>query len=1561
MFARDAVLSTPQRPKRADVLNEKSVMNENAPQQVQAEQTPLDLAAQLRLAADKTVKALTDAQIANGKDLGLWATICAGFESQNEIAKAMAILGDPMFVHDKLNFAIISAHLKHQAQHQNPITASIILRRLGELAERVVAIKKQNDDEGSKEFLSKLPPPPAIIKGDYLKGFLAFEDYLCKYKVPSRYFIELLTRCFDDPTDRLTFLTLVQKNQDSGKTWDTWLAGKKEILETVGGDNFISSVSAQFIQLKPTVGETILEYHKKVRMYSAILVTYFAPKMVQSWFFHSLPASDQYLHSECKDKSMEDTLQCIEQKKAPANIVCYIPTPVIATTNHNISGAVNKYPEIVSSQTSTPSIKSRKRPREQLFSNSGGKVETCPHCNMKAPNHSPEQCFRNKNGPNYRPNHKSKEQKWNKPFNPYSQSSFSRCIDSWNQERKEMKWKLKRNTQYRIPMFNSVKRLVEKKEELGGALLAKVTLNNFLSLKGLIDTGANVSVISSSLLKSLAETKTINLVQRKSVVLLFANNSERTCPVVTLTIQVGPKSKEHDFVVLDECSDPFIIGLDLIHHFKLLQTAAITAEEIYELLQHYKLADPEEVMQTPEDIQQHPMLDKLLQCIQLDIDQNLATFNKHSTIGTISIQLKDDNPVTGEGSTRYQGIWRDQMVLPRALEKFFEGEVLTWLREHIVEEMSDLSGRKVYLTGPFNTNAFAIVSGKQRIVHNFKPLNDQMIDDTCSVPGIDVAFTKILHSQATIFSKIDLKSAYLQIPLNEKDRDLTAFTCNGKRYRFITAPLGLKTIPSQFQRWIKALLQEHQCLDFSVNHLDDIIIFSRTVDEHIHHVKKVLAALTSKFLTISLKKCIFFATKLPALGYILEVGGLRPNTKKICNMMEWHRPNSKKRLQRLLGILNFFRRFIYNYTERVYPIMSITGRTFDWYKQLGAEEAYLDIYRALMASSAFLAFPDPFATIELATDASEHGIGAILFQVVEGKVRYLGFNSRVLKGSELRYSIPKKELISIIYHIKFYKDLLYGKTFRLHTDSEALTKILSTMDNPKKNSIISQWLAELADFNFSVHHIKGSDNFLPDMASRVQRMQVLAARPKNWKCSLTEDQIKQLLDYTHSLAHWGAVLMYRHIIHTEGIFDIPNLLQRCTEYCKACSACLRVNKYTQAYALPRVPAHWLPMEYLSADLMQLSKSKDKFEYLLVVLDLMSGFVQLKPLQSKSAEEVTDALLQMFLTFGFPKKLKTDNGGEFTNELIEDLLNKASVTHHRTIAYDHHANGEVERAIRSLRDSLKKLIIGFGEAKYRDEWEALVPLVQFGFNNKVHAITGVTPFELMFGRTGFQFASKMQNLETSQEAMLSFWESFNREIPTAIQQLKMEHQRTTRYPRKIVQFKEGDTVVHLLQQSNKQDDSYTGPYTVIKVLEHGHYLLQQEDGTQVEAPANFLKAASPVVTSEMMKPFEEEAILQLTPSPIQPPDSLIHQDPSENEVSINDGLSLEELDDQLMGTELEHEGELIEDNEEEPELVHPRRSTRPRKQINIPLLADGDNGETSDEDFERKAKPKRRRR
>lgn len=579
---------------------------------------------------------------------------------------------------------------------------------------------------------------------------------------------------------------------------------------------------------------------------------------------------------------------------------------------------------------------------------------------------------------------------------------------------------------------------------------------------------------------------------------------------------------------------------------------------------------------------------------------------------------------------------------------------------------------------------------------------------------------------------------------------------------------------------------------------------------------------------------------------------MRPNIQKLCNMLDWERPSTQKKIQRYLGILTYFRKFIPNASELIWPIKRINKRSFKWHEQPGAEEAYQKIFQILITRGPFLAFPVKDVVIQLATDASDHGIGATLFQIVNDKPQYLGFHSRALKDAEKRYTIPKKELISIVYHIKYYRDLLWGKPFILWTDSEALTKMMRENSKKKPNATIAAWLAELSEYDFEVRHISGKENVLPDLASRVQSVQVIDHK---------DDEIDQLLRKIHAIGHWGTSLMVEHVRKTLDRGDIQDLRDKCQRVKNQCSICARVDAGKVIFAPPREPEYLLPMQYLHMDLMEVQESKEGYNFILVVIDQMSKFVWLKALSNKTMSVVSENVLAIFLEFGFPEKIKTDNGAEFDNHTVKSITDEAQIVHNKIIAHDHHANGLAERAIKSARKVLNKLIRATDEVELTWNWEKVVPAVQFAMNNTVKRELGTTPFELMFGRSAFQrVVVTKQEADKAQEARELFWKLYKRVVPTRVWHARVKQWGNMKYPHHTGTLQVGDWVMHKLHNPKKDEDQFYGPFKVTGITKEGHYILGAEQEKAV-APRNFLKICDPFGDDDSWWPIDKEPITE----------------------------------------------------------------------------------------------------
>src|SRR3989338_6584783 len=550
-------------------------------------------------------------------------------------------------------------------------------------------------------------------------------------------------------------------------------------------------------------------------------------------------------------------------------------------------------------------------------------------------------------------------------------------------------------------------------------------------------------------------------------------------------------------------------------------------------------------------------------------------------------------------------------------------------------------------------------------------------------------------------------------------------------------------------------------------------------------------------------------------------------------MEEWTRPTTKKQVQRYCGIINFFRRFIPNVSEKLYPIMSRREKKFAWNDEM--ETSFQQIKNDLLHSNAFLNFPVKDVQIELATDASNVGIGATLFQRVKGEIRYLGFHSRVLRSNELNYSVPKKELLSIIYHMNYYKHYLAGNKFKLHTDSRSLAEAFNSLEKQNgKSNIIAGWLATIANLNFEVYHIPGKLNTLPDLLSRVQSIQVN---------SIGNSYVEQLLKEAHSIGHWGANAMYQYITVNYPQHGIKKLMHECLSNCKRCMVCQQVNHYRVGYAPLRKPKHCLPGEHIHIDLMEMKASQKGYSYVLMMIDKFSGFVWMKPLLTKSQNEVADEILKVFLSYGFPKTIKSDNGKEFCNTTLAKVCKSAKVIHNVTIAYDHKANGRVERANRTARITIKKIVRDL-EDFAPENWENSIAITMFAINCRFHSELKSTPFSLMFGRGPFNLSTAPlddeEQLIADREKMVKFWATFKKEVPDALHQLRLRNFNKKRYRHHTSKYDVGDMVMLADPNPTSKDDPlYNGPYEVTDITNNGHYVLQGPDG-EIVTPADRLK-------------------------------------------------------------------------------------------------------------------------
>jgi hypothetical protein len=267
-----------------------------------------------------------------------------------------------------------------------------------------------------------------------------------------------------------------------------------------------------------------------------------------------------------------------------------------------------------------------------------------------------------------------------------------------------------------------------------------------------------------------------------------------------------------------------------------------------------------------------------------------------------------------------------------------------------------------------------------------------------------------------------MREAFLQFLVALADRQKLCFTVFGRRW-MLTRPLfGLKPMSSHFQLVMDEILDDFK--HFATSYIDDIIVFSDSLEAHIEQVSKVLSRLTEVSLVIRPEKCKFFLQEVELLGFLISSTGSRLLPSRLPVVADWPTPSTNKDVQRFLGFTNYFRDYIPSYAQLSAPLEPLRHSTFSWTDDANA--AFLAIKTAI-AHSLELAHPDFSKPFLVATDASDLALGAILYQLDDfNNKQIVQCISRALSTSERNYSATKKELLAVIFALDKFRPFIWA-------------------------------------------------------------------------------------------------------------------------------------------------------------------------------------------------------------------------------------------------------------------------------------------------------------------------------------------------------------------------------------------------------------------------------------------------------------------------------------------------------------------------------------------------------
>lgn len=797
--------------------------------------------------------------------------------------------------------------------------------------------------------------------------------------------------------------------------------------------------------------------------------------------------------------------------------------------------------------------------------------------------------------------------------------------------------------------------------------------------------------------------------------------------------------------------------------------------------------------------------------------------------------------------------------------------------------------------------------GSWRFCVDFRKLNAITKKDVHPLPRVDDIMDKLQGSQ--FFTTLDLASGYWQVPIKEQDKEKTAFSTGSGLYEFNVVPFGLCNAPATFQRTINKVLA-NQLWKTCLAYLDDIIVFSRTSEEHLRDLREIFQSLDNAGLKLQPSKCYIAFNSIRYLGHIIDGKTIRPdpdNTRAVHNTKA---PTSRKQVRSFLGLCGYYRRFVKDFARIARPLNELTkmDAKFIWDEE--CQESFETLKQRLTSDPVLRLF-DPELPIELHTDACGYGIGAVLVQKDGTEEFVVGYASRHLNQAEMNYSTTEQECLAVVYATRQFRPYIFGAPVTVVTDQASLTWLMTAKN---QNGRLIRWSLLLQEFNLTLRHRPGARNMNADALSRLpydpapdheEELPVFVISAENIPKLQMEDPFlrpiilhlqgssktagkkmkrvakpfsiiggtlyrrakgaderlalavprtlrREVLSSCHDDVTAGHLGVRRTLKKIRQRYFWPKMFAEITHYVQSCPDCQTRNTPSTKPAgelQPLAPTLY-PFQQVGMDFVgPLTESQDGNKYIVVMVDYYTKWVEAVATPEATAACAARAFMEsMVLRHGAPERVITDRGSHFTAEMMEELFQLTNTNHARSTAYHPQTNGQCERFNRTLAVMISKYV----SAHHRD-WDQFLQYVIFAYNSSVHETTGYSPFYLLHGKEPTLPIDATLGLgqhelqATSNEDVAVHWEEAKRIVTE--REYKSKEKSKERYDatRRTQDFEPGD-LVHIRMPTSKRGKTtkFVHPY-------HGPFrIVRRTSANDWEVESR--RGKREVVNVERLKPF-----------------------------------------------------------------------------------------------------------